>query len=197
MAGFCIKTSISHHIQASQQKTAALALIVNEILKIQQIHQRHLAKHSTKSSMTTSPQLFLALFAACLPLLASTAHAADITPGLWAISMETRTQAAPGFQPAPFTVNQCFTAADARDPSRLLGGLSNTGASDCQYTEKSYSGNTFKFAMQCGGAYALQSRGEVTFDAQTMNGVITAKANVAGTATEFQNKLSAKRIGNC
>jgi hypothetical protein len=99
--------------------------------------------------------------------------------------------------PRPFTVNQCFTAADARDPSKLLGGLSNPGASDCQYTEKSYSGNTFRFAMQCGGAYALQSRGDVTFDAQTMNGVITAKANVAGTVTEFQNKLSARRIGNC
>ena len=147
--------------------------------------------------MANFPQRFLALFAVCLACLALPSHAADIAPGLWAISMETRTQAAPGFQPAPFTVNQCFTAADARDPSRLLGGLSSPGASDCQYTEKSYSGNTFRFAMQCGGAYALQSRGEVTFDAQTMNGLITAKANVAGTLTEFQNKLSARRIGNC
>ena len=147
--------------------------------------------------MTSSPLSFLALFAACLPCLGLPAYAADITPGMWAISMETRTQAAPGFQPAPFTVNQCFTAADARDPAKLLGGLSNPGASDCQYTEKSYSGNTFRFAMQCGGAYALQSRGEVTFDAQTMNGLITAKANIAGMQTEFQNKLSARRIGGC
>ena len=147
--------------------------------------------------MNRSPQRFVVFVVACITCLASPANAADITPGLWAISMETRTQAAPGFQPAPFTVNQCFTAADARDPSRLLGGLSNPGASDCQYTEKSYSGNTFKFAMQCGGALALQSRGEVSFDAQSMNGVITAKANVAGTQTEFQNKMSARRIGNC
>jgi Protein of unknown function (DUF3617) len=147
--------------------------------------------------MICLPQRFFIFSVACFSLLASSAHAADITPGLWAISMETRTQAAPGFQPAPFTVNQCFTAADTRDPSKLLGGLSNSGASDCQYTEKGYSGNTFKFAMQCGGAYTLQSRGEVTFDAQTMNGLITAKANVAGTPTEFQNKISARRIGNC
>ena len=147
--------------------------------------------------MINLPQRFIALIAICLVSLASPAHAADISPGLWAISMETRTQAAPGFQPAPFTVNQCFTAADARDPSRLLGGLSNPGASDCQYTEKSYSGNTFKFAMQCGGAYALQSRGEVTFEGQTMNGLITAKANITGTVTEFQNKMSARRLGNC
>ena len=51
--------------------------------------------------------------------------------------------------------------------------------------------------MQCGGAYALQTRGEVTFDAQSMNGNITAKGNVGGTPTEFQNKISAKRVGNC
>ena len=147
--------------------------------------------------MINPPRRLITLATVYLTSLASLAHAADISPGLWAISMETRTQAAPGFQPAPFTVNQCFTAADARDPSRLLGGLSNPGASDCQYTEKSYSGNTFKFAMQCGGAYALQSRGEVTFDAQTMNGLINAKANIAGAVTEFQNKMSARRVGDC
>ena len=127
----------------------------------------------------------------------SAALAADITPGLWAITMETRASATPGFQPAPVTVNQCFTAADARDPSKILGGMSNPGASGCQYTEQSFSGNTFRFAMQCSGAYALQTRGEVTFDAQSMNGNITAKGNVGGTQTEFQNKISARRAGNC
>ena len=133
----------------------------------------------------------------CAALLPTTAQAADISPGLWAITMETRTNAAPGFQPAPVTVNQCFTAADARDPSKILGGVSNPGAPDCQYTEQSFSGNTFRFAMQCGGSYALQTRGEVSFDAQTMSGNITAKGNVGGTQTEFQNKISARRVGNC
>ena len=133
----------------------------------------------------------------CAVALLPAAHAVDITPGLWAITMETRTSATPGFQPAPFTLNQCFTAVDARDPSKIFGGVANPGASDCQYSEKNYSGNTFRFAMQCGGAYALQTRGEVTFDAQSMNGNITAKGNVGGTPTEFQNKISAKRVGNC
>ena len=142
-------------------------------------------------------QLSVLAGALCLPAFSSLGHTADINPGLWEISMETRTNAAPGFQPAPFTVNQCFSAADARDPSRLLGGLSNPGASNCQYTEKNYSGNTFRFAMQCAGTYALLTRGEVSFDAQSMNGSITAKGNVAGTPTEFQNKISARRLGNC
>lgn len=133
----------------------------------------------------------------CAALLPAVANAADITPGLWAITMETRTSAAPGFQSAPVTVNQCFTAADARDPSKILGGMSNPGATGCQYTERNYSGNTFRFAMQCGGAFALQTRGEITFDAQSMNGNITAKGDVGGAPTEFQNKISARRVGNC
>ncbi len=142
-------------------------------------------------------QLSVFVAVLCLPAVVPLGQAADLSPGLWAISMETRTNAAPGFQPAPFTVNQCFSAADARDPSKLLGGLSNPGASDCQYTEKNYSGNTFRFAMQCAGTYALQTRGEVSFDAQSLNGSITAKGNVAGTPTEFQNKISGRRLGNC
>lgn len=142
-------------------------------------------------------QLSILAAVVCLSVLAPLGHAADLSPGLWAISMETRTNAAPGWSPAPFTVNQCFSAADARDPSKLLGGLSNPGASDCQYTEKDYSGNTFRFAMQCAGTYALQTRGEVSFDAQSMNGSITARGNVAGTPTEFQNKISGRRLGNC
>ncbi len=142
-------------------------------------------------------QLSLLPSALCLLALVPLCHAADLSPGLWAISLETRTNAAPGFQPAPFTVNQCFSANDARDPSKLLGGLSNPGASDCQYTEKNYNGNTFRFAMQCAGTYALQTRGEVSFDAQSMNGSITAKGNVAGTPTEFQNKISGRRLSNC
>lgn len=125
------------------------------------------------------------------------AQSTDLTPGLWAISMEVRTPAASGFQPPPFAANQCLTAADARDPSRVLGGVANPGASDCRYTERNFSGNTFRFAMQCGGAYALQSRGEVTFGAQTMDGTIVSKGNVAGTPTEFQSRISAKRVGNC
>lgn len=139
------------------------------------------------------PSISILLCAAWLPA----ANAADIPPGLWAITLETRTSAAPDFQPAPVTVNQCFTAADARDPSKILGGLSNPGASNCQYTEKNYSGNTFRFAMQCAGSYILQTRGEISFDAQNISGNITAKGNIGGTPTDFQNKISAKRVGNC
>src|SRR3972149_9071693 len=81
--------------------------------------------------------------------------AEDMTPGLWEIAMETRVAASPGFAPGPFKLSQCLTAADVRDPSKLLGGLANPGASSCTYTDKSYSGSTFRFTMTCSGAYAI------------------------------------------
>jgi hypothetical protein len=123
--------------------------------------------------------------------------AADMSPGLWEITLETRVAAQPGFSPEPFRLQQCLTAADAKDPSALLGGLANPGASGCSYSDKSYSGNTFRFSMQCGGSFGIKSHGEVTFSANAMNGTIYAIADVGGGKTELSNKISARRLGGC
>ena len=137
-------------------------------------------------------------FAATFALfLAAGAQAQDISPGLWQLSVETRVSAAPGFAPVPYTMNQCFTAADARDPSRVLGGVANPGASGCTYTDKAYRGNTFRFTMQCGGAFAISTHGDVSFTATTLDGTITASADVGGQKTELNSRISGKRIGGC
>lgn len=138
--------------------------------------------------------MLVSLWSAALsvPVLAE-----DLAPGLWEIAMETRFAGSPGFAPGPFKLTQCVTAADARDPSRLLGGLSNPGATGCTYTDRSYSGNTFRFSMQCTGAFAIQSRGEVAFSANSMEGTISATALVNGVKTETTNRVSARRLGGC
>ena len=123
--------------------------------------------------------------------------AADLSPGLWEITLETRVASQPGFTPAPFRLQQCLTAADARDPSALLGGLANPGASGCSYSDKSYSGNTFRFSMQCAGSFGIRSHGEVTFSADAMNGTISATADVGGEKTELTNRISGRRLGGC
>ncbi len=123
--------------------------------------------------------------------------AADLSPGLWEITLETWVAAQPGFTPGPFRLQQCLTAADAKDPSALLGGLANPGASGCSYSDKSYSGNTFRFSMQCGGSFGIKSHGEVTFSANTINGTLSAIADVGGEKTELSNKISARRLGGC
>ena len=123
--------------------------------------------------------------------------AADVSPGSWEITMETRVPAEPGFAPPPFQITQCLTDADARDPSRVLGGVSNPGASGCSYSDKSYSGNTFSFSMQCAGTYEIKASGRVSFTADTMQGMIDSTASVGGKPVQTQNKISARRLGGC
>jgi hypothetical protein len=125
------------------------------------------------------------------------ALAADVSPGSWEITMETRVPAEPGFAPPPFQITQCLTDADARDPSRVLGGVSNPGATGCTYSDKSYSGNTFSFSMQCGGSYAIKASGRLSFTAESMQGTIDSTATVADKPVQTVNKISARRLGGC
>ena len=138
--------------------------------------------------------LSAALMAAALSVPCA---AADMSPGLWEITLETRVAAQPDFTPAPFRLRQCLSAADVGNPGALLGGIANPGASGCTYSDKTYSGNTFRFSMQCAGSFGIQSRGEVRFTADTMNGSISAVADVGGKKTELSNKVSAHRLGGC
>jgi hypothetical protein len=129
--------------------------------------------------------------------LVSTAALADVSPGSWEITLETRVPAEPAFAPPPFSLTQCLTDADARDPSRVLGTASNPGATACNYTEQSYSGNTFTFSMQCSGGYAIKASGSVSFSADSMQGTIDSTANIGGKEVQQVNKISARRLGNC
>lgn len=136
---------------------------------------------------------------ACILLaaMASVACAADIQPGLWELVMETRVAASPDISSAPYTMNQCLTAQDAQDPSRILGSVANPGATDCIYTEKSFVGSTFNFMMQCAGSFGIQARGEITFSATSMEGSIVSTANTAGQLTGLRSMITARRLGGC
>jgi len=127
----------------------------------------------------------------------SLAIADDLTPGLWEITMESRVPTETGWKPTPFNLTQCLTASDAKDPSRLVSSISTSGTSGCSFTERSYSGGSFRFALDCGGSFGLKTRGTITFGASSFAGTIIATGNVAGQATEFQNRVSGKRVGGC
>ncbi|MBI5920315.1 MAG: DUF3617 family protein [Betaproteobacteria bacterium] len=140
----------------------------------------------------------------CLLVLAQwwafAAVAEDLSPGLWEITLESRVAANaldPGWTPAPFTLSHCLKGSDAKDPSRLISAIAVPGATDCSYTERSYAGSTFRFALECPGSLGLKTRGSVTFSADSFSGGMTALANVAGQATEMQNRVAGKRIGGC
>jgi hypothetical protein len=137
------------------------------------------------------------LFVVTAVLAAPTAFADDLSPGLWEITMESRVGAASEWAPAPFNLKQCVTANDARDPSKLIGSISTPGATGCSYTERNYSGSTFRFALDCSGSLGIKSSGSVTFGATQFGGEITTTGNVAGQTTEFRNKVSGTRVGDC
>jgi hypothetical protein len=132
-----------------------------------------------------------------LAFVATSAKAEDLAPGLWEITLESRVPTDTGWAPSPFALTQCLQVSDARDPSRLIGAIAVPGATGCTYTERSYSGGTFRFALDCTGSYGIKSRGTVVFSANSFEGNVTATADITGKATEFQNRIAGKRIGNC
>ena len=134
---------------------------------------------------------FLASVVAPLP-----GRAADISPGLWEFTITPAVGGPGGVTAPPFKSTQCYSAEDARDPSRLLGKATNPGA-DCKYVDRSYSGNTFTFRMQCTGVLAMESTGRIDFSSEKMEGTVDSKANMMGQGIEMQNKLTARRLGAC
>ena len=132
-----------------------------------------------------------------LALITQTGYAQEVSPGLWELSMETRVDAAPGFAPPPTTLSQCFSPADARDPGRIIGTVATPGASDCNYSERSYQGSTFRFTLQCAGSFALQTRGQVTFSASEFAGDVETSSDLGGQHVQFKSHLRGKRLGGC
>jgi hypothetical protein len=128
---------------------------------------------------------------------AAVAHAEDLAPGLWQLSLEARVESAPGFHPGPMTLNQCVTKEDAADPGKLLGPVASAGASDCSYSKTSYVGQEFRFTMECAGALELRTTGEVTFSATMLRGLITTSSLIEGKKVEFKSTISGHRLGDC
>ena len=119
----------------------------------------------------------------------------DMSPGLWQISVQAQSAAFQGM--APLQVSQCLTAEDAKDPSKLMGTITSPEASSCTYLNKSYSGNTFHFNMECAGTFAIKATGDVSFTSITFSGTISTFAAVNGQQIEMSNSVSALRTGDC
>jgi len=129
--------------------------------------------------------------------LATVAAADDIAAGLWELSLDARVEADPGFQPGPLTVNQCVTKGDTKDPSKILGPITTSGAADCNYSEKRYVGETFHFTVQCSGTLGLKTAGEVTFSPTALRGTMTTWSTIDGKQVEFKSTIAGRRIGDC
>ncbi|MBI2287328.1 MAG: DUF3617 family protein [Nitrosomonadales bacterium] len=134
-----------------------------------------------------------ALMAIAAPALPTT----DIQPGLWELVVESRLAASPELPPDSLSMEQCFTKQDAQDPSGVIGSVASMGAADCTYTEKSYSGNVFRFRMECAGSHGIHASGEIAYSDSAMNGSIVTVMEMAGRRAELVSKLHARHLGGC
>jgi len=142
--------------------------------------------------------------AGCLVVLACSLSAVaaaqepkeTLAPGMWRITVQSQVPGMP-IAMAPVEVDQCLSAKDAKDPSKLLGSVSSPDASNCVYSEKGYEGASFHFTMQCGGAMGLRATGHIAFTASSLNGTIDATASFNGQAVALSNAVTAQRVGDC
>ncbi|OGA33069.1 MAG: hypothetical protein A3G80_06590 [Betaproteobacteria bacterium RIFCSPLOWO2_12_FULL_62_13b] len=149
---------------------------------------------------------------ACMPLrqfvfavsLVASCHALAAggpEPGMWELSADLAVPFAPGFKQEPVALRQCLTAADAGDPSRVLNGVANPGASHCRFTDKRESPGHTDFAVRCDGLFAISGRGSVDYTRSSIHGrlAIGFSAGAAGNIqrVESVSRVTGRRIGNC
>ncbi len=126
---------------------------------------------------------------------------ADIRPGLWNMSVEFSVPADPAFKQPAISRPQCLTAADARDPSRLLAEMSMPGATACAISGKTGSSGHFEFHVKCEGIFAIGGHGSVDYTPDAMQGTLNLDFNLsdpgAAKRTGSVSRIAARRVGDC
>ena len=126
---------------------------------------------------------------------------ADIRPGLWDMSVEFSVPADPAFKQPAISRQQCLTAAEARDPSRLLTEMSVPGATGCAFSGKGGSPGHFEFDVKCEGILAIGGHGSVDYTPTTLQGTLNLDFGLGDTEaakrTGSVSRIAARRIGDC
>ena len=147
------------------------------------------------------PPIRLGLLVLGLAASPFAAAQADIRPGLWDMSVEFSVPADPAFKQLPISRPQCLTAADARDPSRLLAEMSVPGATGCAVSGKAGSSGHFEFDVKCEGIFAIGGHGSVDYTPDAMQGTLNLDFNLgdpgAAKRTGSVSRIAARRVGDC
>ncbi|HLX79769.1 MAG TPA: DUF3617 family protein [Burkholderiales bacterium] len=129
--------------------------------------------------------LLLALALAFLPVRA------DIGEGNWDLQITT---VIPGVPPNAIRQSQCLSAADAKDPAKLLG---NPGQG-CAFGNRSDSGSVFHFEITCEReGSALSGSGELRYTRDAIDGDIVMRVKQGEQTLEVRTAVKAKRVGPC
>lgn len=127
----------------------------------------------------------------CFALIAAAAPAfADVEPGNWELTVTTEIDGMPGGM-APVTRSRCISPAEARDPSRLLGGA------ECEFSNRRDSGSEITFDVSCSGALPMRGSGSVRYSPQSIDGSLDISADSSGQKIVTRSRIAGRRLGAC
>jgi hypothetical protein len=136
----------------------------------------------------------LRILVGAIGILAAAACWADVQPGNWELSVTTSLDGQPGTV-GPIVQARCFSAQDARDPTRLLGEAASAG---CEFLNRRDTGSELSFEIVCKGQLPLRGAGTVRYSSEA----ITADLEMSGDAPDGQkfatrSTVSGRRLGPC
>ena len=118
---------------------------------------------------------------------------ADVDPGKWQLSVTSAFEGMPGVV-GPIVQEHCLTAAEARDPSRLLGSAATPG---CTFANQNDDGSRVSFDVKCGGALPMEGSGAVRYTNGTVDGELSISGDANGQKFATRMKVTGRRIGAC
>jgi hypothetical protein len=113
---------------------------------------------------------------------------AQVQPGSWELSVTTW-MAGADKPVGPLTSTQCFTEADTRDPSRVLGG-----GPGCEFSNQRESGGVLTFDVKCGGPLPLSGTGAIRQGDNAFEGDLDLST---GQGFGMRSKIAGRRLGPC
>jgi hypothetical protein len=147
------------------------------------------------------PPLRLTLLALGFVASPFAAAQADLRPGAWDMSVEFSVPTDPGFKQPTISRRQCLTAADARDPSRMLTEISVPGATGCAFPDKGGSPGHLEFDVKCEGIFAIGGHGSVDYTPDTLQGTLNLDFNLGDPGSDKRtgsvSRIAARRVGDC
>jgi hypothetical protein len=131
-----------------------------------------------------------------LAIVASTAFADGIDPGLWKIIGRTATGGVIG---PPHESSKCLTAAQVQDLATTFSPVAGTVNSVCSPIERSLSGPKLTWRLVCKGQLDMELNGEFDFDSpHHYSGTVRTKAVMAGMQmVDSQDTLEGQWVSAC
>ena len=125
------------------------------------------------------------------------ADAPNMQAGEWEITTRTLMPGMP-MQVPPQTVRICISKQDIADGQKTMPGAMGTGKNNCEFVNRSFSGNKASFKMVCSGEHKATMTGEMTYSGSSYSG--KSRMEMAGGPQGnmvVDSEYSAKRVGDC